>query len=194
MKWTVLNSACLSPVCSTGISVSLYFFSLLNSQNPTNLQFRKCVKNKETKTSIAKTAFYFEFLFLILKIFFWWHTASESAPLHLQTIEKPCQVVSLVPTFKSHGKPYSLFLFLMKGLTAHCCNKIMCYEGSIHKINLLHIKYWFSNFIINENYNAYIHTQSAAFVMCYLILFFVTLQFTRVSLVQIMRSKCRVIF
>lgn len=123
VQLTVLNSVCYIPVCPTRISVSLYLFSLLSSQKP---QRRKYVKNKESNPPCAKIFFNFELLVLILKRYFWWHTTSESAPLHLQTTENSCQVVSLISTFKSCGKSYSLFLFSMKGLTAHCCNKIAC--------------------------------------------------------------------
>jgi len=96
--------------------------------------------------------------------------------------------VSLIPTSKSHRKFYSLFLFSVKGLTAHCCNKITSYEDSNHKIDLQHIKYRFSNFIINENYNenAYVNTQcSFCDVLPFLVFCSFTLQFTRASLVQI---------
>lgn len=140
VQWRV----CYSPVCPKGVSLSLYLFSLLNSQNPQAYNVENMWKTKSPNPLFSKTAFYFDLI--ILKRCFWWHRASESAPLHLQTTENPWQFVSLFPASKSCRKSYSLILFPMKGLTAHCCNKTACYEDSIHKIDLQHIKYRFSNF------------------------------------------------
>lgn len=181
---------CCSPVSPTGISVSLFFFTLLNSQTPQTYNVENMWKTKSQNPSFAKTAFYFELIILILKRYFLMAHSLRISTFAFTNYRGSVSIyVSLILNFKSCRKSYSLFLFSVKGLTAHCCNKIACYEVSIHKIDLQHIRYWFSNFIINENYNenACINTQCRFCDVLPFLGFFCsfTLQFTRASLVQI---------